>query len=175
VTRTFQTAQLFPDLTAVDNVAVGVAGARLGSIVGALAATPAARRRDAAVRSRARALLDDAGTGAWADVAADALPAGLRRRVEIARALATSPRVLMLDEPAAGLGPVEVDALGAQLGHLVSHGGPAIVLVEHHVELVMAIARQITVLDRGRVIATGSPAAVRDDPAVIEAYLGVPA
>jgi branched-chain amino acid transport system ATP-binding protein len=172
VVRTFQTAQLFPDLSAADNVAVAVAGPRLGSLLASLIATPGARRREAALRQGALARLTHAGLGPWAEAPGDALPSGLRRRVEIARALATAPRVLMLDEPAAGLGPAEIEDLAAHLAGLRDGGGPALVLVEHHMDLVMEVSNHITVLDDGRVIASGPPAAVRDDPAVVEAYLG---
>jgi ABC-type branched-subunit amino acid transport system ATPase component len=174
VARTFQTAQLFGELSAGDNVAVGVAGPRLGSLLGALCGTPAARHRERELAAGARDLLARLDLAARADAPADSLAAGLRRRVEIARALATRPRLLLLDEPAAGLTPAEVLALDTQLAGLRDGGGPALVLVEHHMDLVMALSDRITVLDGGRVIARGAPAAVRDDPAVIEAYLGAP-
>jgi ABC-type branched-subunit amino acid transport system ATPase component/ABC-type branched-subunit amino acid transport system permease subunit len=172
VARTFQTAQVFGDLSVLENVAVGVAGPRLGSVVAALLAAPWARRADREVRRGARSLLDAAGLGEWASRQADALPAGLRRRLEIARALATRPRLLLLDEPAAGLSPSEIRELDAYLTGLRDEGGPAVVLVEHHMDLVMAVSDHITVLDYGRVIAGGTPEAVRSNPAVIEAYLG---
>ena len=173
IARTFQTAQVFGGLTARDNVAVGVAGARLGSILRALAGTPRARAREAAIQSRAQALLDTVGLGERADEPAEALAAGLRRRLEIARALATNPVVLMLDEPAAGLSPAEIATLDEQLSALRGGGGPSVLLVEHHMDLVMAVSDRVTVLDYGRVIADGPPEAVRRDAAVIEAYLGV--
>jgi branched-chain amino acid transport system ATP-binding protein/branched-chain amino acid transport system permease protein len=175
VARTFQTAQLFAELTTLENVAVGVAGRRLGSVLAALLATPGARRRERVLAETAQALLAAMGLAEWADRPADALPAGLRRRMEIARALATRPRLLLLDEPAAGLSPAEIKGLDAQLTAVRDRGGPAIILVEHHMDLVMAISDRVTVLDDGRVIAGGSPEAVRRDPAVIEAYLGASA
>jgi len=175
VARTFQTAQLFAELTARENVAVGVAGPRLGSVFAALLATPDARRRERALAMAAQAWLAATDLAAWADAPADTLPAGLRRRMEIARALATRPRLLLLDEPAAGLSPAEIRELDGRLTVVRDGGGPAIILVEHHMDLVMAISDQVTVLDDGRVIAGGPPEAVRRDPAVIEAYLGVSA
>jgi branched-chain amino acid transport system ATP-binding protein len=175
VARTFQTAQPFDDLTVVDNVMVGVAGPRLGGLAGALLGLPGRRGRERELRRRAQTWLAMLGLAARAEEPAASLPAGLRRSLEIARALATQPRLLLLDEPAAGLAPTEIETLDRRLTALREQAGPAIVLVEHHMELVMAISDRISVLDYGRVIASGSPAAVRENPAVIEAYLGVPA
>jgi len=175
VSRTFQTTQVFGGLTVLENIAVGVAGPRLGSVLAALAGTPWARRADETVLRRARSLLDAGGLGEWVSRPADALPAGLRRRLEIVRALATAPRLLLLDEPAAGLSPAEIAELDAYLCHLKATGGPSVLLVEHHMDLGMAVSEHITVLDYGRVIASGTPEAVRANPAVIEAYLGAAA
>jgi ABC-type branched-subunit amino acid transport system ATPase component len=172
IARTFQTAQVFGGLSARDNVAVGVAGPRLGAVLGALTGAPGARAREGAIQARAQTLLDSLGLGDVADEPAEALAAGLRRKLEIARAIATSPLLLMLDEPAAGLSPAEIAALDEQLTALRDQGGPAVILVEHHMDLVMAVSDRITVLDYGRVIADGTPDAVRRDRAVIEAYLG---
>ena len=171
VVRTFQTPQLFEELSVLDNVRVGAAGHRLGWLAAALAGfggdTPS-------TQARARAALDAVGLGDWAATSAADLPFGHRRRLEIARALAAGARVLLLDEPAAGLAPAEVEALDALLSRLRA-GGLTVVLVEHHVELVMAISDRVTVLDEGRVIAEGPPAAVQRDPAVVAAYLGTSA
>jgi branched-chain amino acid transport system ATP-binding protein len=172
VARTFQTAQVFGELSALENVAVGVTGAGLGSVVWALLGAPWASRADQAARREARAALTEAGLTEWADRPADVLPSGLRRRLEIVRALATRPRLLLLDEPAAGLSPSEIKELDAYLVRLREERGLAIVLVEHHMDLVMAVSDHVTVLDYGRVIAGGTPDAVRTNPAVIEAYLG---
>ena len=172
VARTFQTAQLFGDLTVAENVAVGIAGRELGNVVTAMLGTPRVRRRELELARQALELLQSSGLGEWADRPADALPAGLRRRLEIVRALATRPKLLLLDEPAAGLGPTEIRELDAELTALRDRGGPAIILVEHHMDLVMAISDRITVLDYGRVIAEGPPEEVRRHPGVIEAYLG---
>jgi branched-chain amino acid transport system ATP-binding protein/branched-chain amino acid transport system permease protein len=166
VVRTFQTPQVFEELSVLDNVRVAATGHRLGSL--ALALLGGDRREAAA---RAVGSLEAVGLGEWAAAPGGALPFGHRRRLEIARALAAKARVLMLDEPAAGLAPAEIDALDALLSRLRA-GGLTVVLVEHHVELVMAISDRVTVLDEGRVIADGAPAVVQRDPAVVAAYLG---
>jgi ABC-type branched-subunit amino acid transport system ATPase component len=151
---------------------VGVAGRELGRVLPALVGAPGVRRRERVLAGKADGLLRSSGLADWADRPAESLPAGLRRRLEIARALATRPALLLLDEPAAGLGPTEIRELDAELTALRDAGGPAIILVEHHMDLVMAISDRVTVLDYGRVIAEGSPGDVCRHPAVIEAYLG---
>jgi ABC-type branched-subunit amino acid transport system ATPase component/ABC-type branched-subunit amino acid transport system permease subunit len=171
IARTFQTPQLFEDLSVLDNVLVGAVGPRLPGLAAALAG---AGRDPAPTLARAREALAAVGLAEWAAAPAAGLPFGHRRRLEIARALAAGARVLMLDEPAAGLAPAEVAALDALLVRLRA-AGLTVVLVEHHVELVMAISDRVTVLDEGRVIAEGAPALVQRDPAVIAAYLGTPA
>jgi ABC-type branched-subunit amino acid transport system ATPase component len=166
--RTFQTPQLFDDLTVFDNVLVGASGRRLGSATAALVGLS---RVDAAARAVALAALADTGLRTLAHIRAGALALGDRRRLEIARALAAGAVVLLLDEPAAGLSAAEIGELDALLVRLKGRG-TTIVLVEHHMDLVMAISDRVTVLDEGRVIADGAPAAVQRDTAVVRAYLG---
>ena len=169
--RTFQTPQLFDELSVLDNVLVGAAGPRLGWLAAALAG---AGGDPPAVGARAIEALEAVGLASFSETPAADLPFGHRRRLEIARALAARARVLLLDEPAAGLAPAEVEALDALLSRLRA-GGLTVVLIEHHVELVMAISDRVTVLDEGRVIADGAPSTVQSDPAVLAAYLGAPA
>jgi ABC-type branched-subunit amino acid transport system ATPase component len=135
---------------------------------------PSAREEDRAARGAARALLERVGLGERADELAANLSYGEQRRVEVARALASGPRVLLLDEPTAGMNPVEVAAI-AGLVREVREGGRSVLLVEHNVKLVMDVCDRVTVLDFGRVIADGPPREVAASPAVIAAYLGVDA
>jgi ABC-type branched-subunit amino acid transport system ATPase component/ABC-type branched-subunit amino acid transport system permease subunit len=169
--RTFQTPQMFEELSVLDNVLVGAAGRRLGWLGAALIG---AGGDSTLTRRRAIEALEAVGLAEWVATSAGDLPFGHRRRLEIARALAAAARVVLLDEPAAGLAPAEVEALDALLVRLRT-AGLTVVLIEHHVELVMAISDRVTVLDEGRVIADGEPAAVQRDPAVLAAYLGAPA
>ena len=169
--RTFQLVQLFPELSALENVAVGCHLATRGGIAGALFRPPSARRTEAAVAATARDLLAFVGLDGAAGTTAGALPYGRQRLLEIARALAAKPRLLLLDEPAAGLNSQESRLLAATIRNIVARG-TTVLLIEHDMSLVMSTADAVAVLDFGRKIAEGTPAEVRASPAVIAAYLG---
>jgi branched-chain amino acid transport system ATP-binding protein len=171
VARTFQNIRLFRDLTVGENVRVARYGRGRTGLLGALLRTPGFRReRDEVDRAVAR-LLESVGLGGRGEELARGLPYGDQKRVELARALAAEPSVLLLDEPAAGMSAAEADGLMALIRDLRDRG-LAILLVEHHIRLVMGVSDRVTVLNHGEIIAEGPPAAVRRDPAVIAAYLG---
>jgi branched-chain amino acid transport system ATP-binding protein len=169
--RTFQLVQLFEDLTVLENVKVGCHLHTRGGLLAALVPSPAARAEEAAVESEAWRLLAQTGLAAQAHSFAAALPYGQKRLLEITRALAARPKLLLLDEPAAGLNRQETDALAALLRDIVQTG-TAILLIEHDMNLVMNVADEIAVLDFGRLIAKGKPDEIRRNPDVIAAYLG---
>jgi len=171
VARTFQNIRLFGDLSAEDNVLVGEHLVRRPSLAARLLVLPSAREEERHALERARSLLDRVGLTERAAEKARNLSYGEQRRVEIARALAAEPRLLLLDEPTAGMNPVEVEAV-AKLIRNVAASGHSVLLIEHNVQLVMEVCDRITVLNFGRVIAEGPPAAVAKDPAVVDAYLG---
>ena len=172
IARTFQNVALFATMTTRDNVRVGAhAMARGGFLVNALA-LPSAGREERRLAERAEALIEEFGLESVADRPVGELPFGVRKRVELARALAIGPKLLLLDEPAAGLNHEEVDALGEEIRAIRDRRGVAILLVEHHMNLVMRVSDQVVALDFGRVIADGRPAEVRADADVVRAYLG---
>ncbi len=174
VARTFQSIRLFPDLSARDNVLVGQHLRRRPSLAARLLMLPASRAEERQASARADALLERVGLAGRIHQKARHLSYGEQRRVEIARALASEPHLLLLDEPTAGMNPVEVQEVAALIRQ-VAADGRSVLLVEHNVRLVMDVCDTITVLNFGRVIADGKPAAVAVDPAVITAYLGAPA
>ncbi len=173
LSRSFQNLQIFARMTAVENVMVGRHLRERCRLLPDLLRLPSVLRQNRETRDRALDLLSFVGLAERADVPAGALPYGALKRLEIARALASEPKVLLLDEPAAGCNPVETEAVD-RLVRAVAERGVAVVLVEHDMKLVMKISDRILVLDRGRPLAEGPPQAVRQNPAVIEAYLGRP-
>ena len=171
--RTFQNTELFGDLTVLENVVVGYQQRLTYGVTDAVLRTPRMRREEKEARDVAIGLLAFVGLEEYAHQEARYLPFGLQRRLEIARALAAKPRLLLLDEPAAGLTTQEIDDLEAVIRKIAKQG-ISVLLIEHHVELIMAVADTVTVLDYGQVIASDAPDVVQNDPRVIEAYFGTP-
>jgi ABC-type branched-subunit amino acid transport system ATPase component len=162
---------VFPDLSAAENVIVGAHLSRRAPLWRHLAMLPAAREEEADTRARALALLARVRLEDRADERAANLSYGEQRRVEIARALASDPRLVLLDEPTAGMNPAEVASIAAVIREVARHGH-SVLLVEHNVKLVMDVCDRITVLDFGKVIAQGTPSAIANHPEVIAVYLG---
>ncbi len=172
VRRTFQNGGLFGELTALENVLAGLHTQVPTGLFGALLGLPGARAAERAATARARGLLELMGIGALADQPAGALSGGQQRMVELVRALATRPPLLLLDEPAVGLAPQAREQLLGVIRRLVREDGIAVVLIEHAIEFVMGVSDSIVVLNEGKVIAEGTPAELPRNREVLEAYLG---
>ncbi|AEA26046.1 Monosaccharide-transporting ATPase [Pseudonocardia dioxanivorans CB1190] len=173
IARTFQNIRLFGEMTALENVVVGADARHRTSVVGALLRLPRHHREERQAIDRAMALLEFVGIAHRAADKARNLPYGDQRRLEIARALATEPKLLCLDEPAAGFNPAEKDNLMGLI-RKIRDDGYTVLLIEHDMRLVMGVTDRIVVLEFGRKIAEGLPSEIRENPAVIAAYLGVP-
>lgn len=174
ISRTLQGVGLFPRMTALENVMVGAARSRRVGFTAALFATLSSDRDERRIRSESMQWLDRLGAADSAEKIVAALPYGVQKQVALARALVSRPRLLLLDEPAGGLGAQDLEPLSRLIRELPadSENPCAVLLVEHHVDLVMEVCDRVVVMDFGRVVATGTPAEVRADPVVAAAYLG---
>ena len=172
IARTFQNIRLFADMTALDNVKVGMHNSIKCSFLASLLRLPSYYKAEKAANQKAMELLDFMGLADVADVKAGSLPYGVQRRLEIVRALATDPAIILLDEPAAGMNPSETEELMHQIRRIRDTFQIAIFLIEHDMNLVMNVCEGIVVVNYGKIIAKGTPEEIKENPAVIEAYLG---
>jgi branched-chain amino acid transport system ATP-binding protein len=173
--RTFQNIRLFQNMTALENVLVGMHTRLKGNLFEAILHTPRVKREEAAARERARELLSFCGLDRKDEVIGRSLSYGDQRRLEVARALATQPRLLLLDEPTAGMNPQETAEFTTFVGRLREEQGLSVLLIEHDMHVVMGISDRVTVLDYGEKIAEGTPQEIQRNERVIEAYLGTAA